>query len=92
MKSQTGSGKTASFGIPLCEMVEWEENKPQALVLTPTRELAVQVKEDITNIGRFKRIKGRGSLWEISICTSKIRIKAKDTYCSWDSWSCVGSY
>ena len=34
-----------------------EENKPQALVLTPTRELAVQVKEDITNIGRFKRIK-----------------------------------
>ena len=91
VKSQTGSGKTASFGIPLCEMVEWEENKPQALVLTPTRELAVQVKEDITNIGRFKRIKG-GSLWEISICTSKIRIKAKDTYCSWDSWSCVGSY
>ena len=57
VKSQTGSGKTASFGIPLCEMVEWEENKPQALVLTPTRELAVQVKEDITNIGRFKRIK-----------------------------------
>ena len=38
-------------------MVEWAENKPQALVLTPTRELAVQVKEDITNIGRFKRIK-----------------------------------
>ena len=37
MKSQTGSGKTTSFGIPLCEMVEWEENKPQALVLTPTR-------------------------------------------------------
>jgi ATP-dependent RNA helicase DeaD len=57
VKSQTGSGKTASFGIPLCEMVEWEENKPQALILTPTRELAVQVKEDITNIGRYKRIK-----------------------------------
>ncbi|WP_223701545.1 DEAD/DEAH box helicase [Sutcliffiella deserti] len=57
VKSQTGSGKTASFGIPLCEMVEWEENKPQALVLTPTRELAAQVKEDITNIGRFKRVK-----------------------------------
>ena len=77
VKSQTGSGKTASFGIPLCEMVEWEENKPQALVLTPTRELAVQVKEDITNIGRFKRIKVSRSLWEISICASKIRVKAK---------------
>lgn len=57
VKSQTGSGKTASFGIPICDMVEWEEKNPQALILTPTRELAVQVREDITNIGRFKRIK-----------------------------------
>ncbi|MDQ6598652.1 DEAD/DEAH box helicase [Bacillus salipaludis] len=57
VKSQTGSGKTASFSIPLCERIEWEEKKPQALILTPTRELAVQVREDVTNIGRFKRIK-----------------------------------
>lgn len=57
VKSQTGSGKTASFAIPLCELVDWEENKPQALILTPTRELAIQVKEDVFNIGRFKRIK-----------------------------------
>ncbi|MDA7025093.1 DEAD/DEAH box helicase [Bacillus sp. CLL-7-23] len=57
VKAQTGSGKTASFGIPVSDMIKWEENKPQALILTPTRELAVQVREDITNIGRFKRIK-----------------------------------
>jgi ATP-dependent RNA helicase DeaD len=57
VKSQTGSGKTASFGIPICENLDWEERKPQALILTPTRELAVQVRDDITNIGRFKRIK-----------------------------------
>ncbi|MCM3118542.1 DEAD/DEAH box helicase [Neobacillus sp. MER 74] len=57
VKSQTGSGKTASFAIPVCNMINWEERKPQALILTPTRELAVQVREDITNIGRFKRIK-----------------------------------
>ncbi|MFC0334898.1 DEAD/DEAH box helicase [Paenibacillus sepulcri] len=57
VKSQTGSGKTAAFGIPVCELADWNENKPQALVLTPTRELAVQVKEDLTHIGRFKRIK-----------------------------------
>ncbi len=55
-KSQTGSGKTASFGIPLCQLVQWDENKPQALVLAPTRELAIQVKEDIFHIGRYKRI------------------------------------
>ena len=45
VKSQTGSGKTAAFGIPLCENINWDEQKPQALVLTPTRELAIQVKE-----------------------------------------------
>jgi ATP-dependent RNA helicase DeaD len=57
VKSQTGSGKTASFAVPLCELIQWEENKPQALVLTPTRELAAQVKDDIKNIGRYKRVK-----------------------------------
>jgi ATP-dependent RNA helicase DeaD len=57
VKSQTGSGKTASFAIPICELVDWEENKPQALVLVPTRELALQVKEEIFNLGRFKRLK-----------------------------------
>lgn len=57
VKSQTGSGKTAAFAIPICELIDWEENKPQALVLTPTRELAIQVKEDFFNIGRFKRLK-----------------------------------
>ena len=57
VKSQTGSGKTAAFAIPICELVDWDENKPQALVITPTRELAIQVKEDIFNIGRFKRLK-----------------------------------
>ncbi len=57
VKSKTGSGKTAAFAIPICQTIEWEENKPQALVLTPTRELAIQVKEDIFNIGRFKRLK-----------------------------------
>ncbi|HBF39893.1 MAG TPA: RNA helicase [Firmicutes bacterium] len=57
VKSQTGSGKTAAYAIPICELVDWEENKPQALIVTPTRELAIQVKEDVFNIGRFKRLK-----------------------------------
>lgn len=57
VKSQTGSGKTAAFAIPLCEKIELEERSPQVLILTPTRELAVQLKQDITNIGRFKRIR-----------------------------------
>ncbi|KPU43747.1 ATP-dependent RNA helicase DbpA [Oxobacter pfennigii] len=57
VRSQTGSGKTASFGIPVCEKIKTEFKDPQALILTPTRELCVQVKEDISNIGRLKRIR-----------------------------------
>lgn len=56
-KSQTGSGKTAAFAIPICEKIVWEENSPQAIILEPTRELAVQVQEEIFQIGRKKRIK-----------------------------------
>lgn len=56
-QAQTGSGKTASYVIPLCELVEWEENKPQVMILTPTRELAIQVQQEITDIGKLKRIK-----------------------------------
>ncbi|WP_163100501.1 DEAD/DEAH box helicase [Peribacillus alkalitolerans] len=77
VKSQTGSGKTASFGIPICEMVEWEENKPQALILTPTRELAVQIKEDFTNIGRFKRIKAAAVYGKHPFARQKVELKQK---------------
>lgn len=57
VRSQTGSGKTAAFAIPICEKIEVEERYPQALILTPTRELAVQLKQDIANIGRFRKIR-----------------------------------
>jgi len=57
VKSKTGSGKTAAFAIPLCERVEWDENHPQAIVLEPTRELAVQVRDEIFHIGRKRRLK-----------------------------------
>lgn len=57
VKSGTGSGKTAAFAIPLCEMARWEENLPGALVLEPTRELTAQVKQEIFHIGRKKRLK-----------------------------------
>lgn len=77
VKSQTGSGKTASFGIPICELVDWKENKPQALILSPTRELAIQVKEDITNIGRLKRIKASAVYGKQPIAIQKAELKQK---------------
>jgi superfamily II DNA/RNA helicase len=77
VRSQTGSGKTAAYGIPICELTDWLENKPQALILTPTRELAVQVKEDITNIGRLKRIKATALFGRQPIAYQKTELKQK---------------
>ena len=57
VNSKTGSGKTASFAIPICENIDVEQNNLQALIIVPTRELALQVKEEISNIGRLKKIR-----------------------------------
>jgi ATP-dependent RNA helicase DeaD len=57
IQSQTGSGKTAAFAIPICDNIDFDLNKPQALIIAPTRELALQIKEDVFHIGRFKRVK-----------------------------------
>lgn len=78
VRSQTGSGKTAAYTIPICEMVEWIKNKPQALILTPTRELAVQVSEDIINIGRYKRIKAIAIYGRHSFAAQKNELKQKN--------------
>ena len=56
VKSRTGSGKTASFAIPIIQNIEIDERSPQALVLTPTRELALQIQQDFDRIGTFKKI------------------------------------
>ncbi|MZP44496.1 DEAD/DEAH box helicase [Heliobacterium gestii] len=50
-QAQTGTGKTAAFGIPLIENVKNEPDRLQALVLTPTRELCIQVAEELNRIG-----------------------------------------
>ncbi len=45
--AQTGTGKTAAFGIPLIELIDKTAKKPQALILAPTRELCVQIEKDL---------------------------------------------
>lgn len=54
-QAQTGTGKTAAFGIPILEMTDASEKTIQALVLCPTRELSIQVAEEISNLGKFKK-------------------------------------
>lgn len=57
VKAKTGSGKTAAFGVPVCENIVWEYKQPQVIVLTCTRELAMQIKQELSEIGRLKKIK-----------------------------------
>lgn len=53
-QAQTGTGKTVAFGIPLIEQVDPRATHVQALILTPTRELCIQVAEEITKVGAVK--------------------------------------
>ncbi|MEK6608650.1 MAG: DEAD/DEAH box helicase, partial [Myxococcota bacterium] len=58
VQARTGSGKTAAFGIPLAErVIRASEPRVQALVLAPTRELALQVAEECARIGRYIGVK-----------------------------------
>ncbi|AGA79294.1 DEAD/DEAH box helicase [Echinicola vietnamensis] len=54
-QAQTGTGKTASFGIPIVDRVDSSSKQPQALILCPTRELAVQVEGEITKLAKYKK-------------------------------------
>jgi ATP-dependent RNA helicase DeaD len=53
-QAMTGSGKTAAFGIPIIEKVDPKNRVPQALVLCPTRELAIQVAGEINKLSKYK--------------------------------------
>lgn len=52
-QAQTGTGKTAAFGIPILQTVDAKDKTLQALVLCPTRELAIQVAEELRNLAKF---------------------------------------
>ncbi|WP_071458894.1 DEAD/DEAH box helicase [Bacillus massilinigeriensis] len=55
-QAQTGTGKTAAFGIPLIDKIKKENRVIQGIIIAPTRELAVQVSEELYKIGAGKRI------------------------------------
>jgi len=56
-QAQTGTGKTAAFGIPMIERLDSKVNRVQGLVLTPTRELAVQVADHISKFSKYAGFK-----------------------------------
>lgn len=56
-QAQTGTGKTAAFGIPIIQNINEKDRHIQALVMSPTRELCIQVADEISKIGRTKRVR-----------------------------------
>ncbi len=56
-QAQTGTGKTAAFGIPMIEKIDTTQKKIQGLVVAPTRELANQVSEEIHRLGKLKGVR-----------------------------------
>lgn len=55
-KAQTGTGKTGAFGIPIIEQIIPQSKKVQALILVPTRELAIQVTEELSSFAEAQKI------------------------------------
>ena len=62
-QAQTGTGKTAAFGLPLIELIDTNLKDVQALILVPTRELAIQVSEEINSL--------KGKSFKYAIMASK---------------------
>ncbi|GAA0610644.1 DEAD/DEAH box helicase [Virgibacillus siamensis] len=56
-QAQTGTGKTAAFGIPMIDKIDKNQKKIQGLVVAPTRELAIQVAEELNRLARFRGIR-----------------------------------
>ena len=56
-QAQTGTGKTAAFGIPVIELCEGGGKKPQALILSPTRELSIQIAEELNSLKGKRKLR-----------------------------------
>ena len=56
-QAQTGTGKTAAFGIPMIEGVDLSDNSVQGLILAPTRELAIQIADHLMRLSRYTGVK-----------------------------------
>jgi ATP-dependent RNA helicase DeaD len=76
-QAQTGTGKTAAFAIPIIDLVDADFNKPQAIILCPTRELAVQVEGEIQKLAKFHRAINSVAIYGGESIDKQIRILKK---------------
>ncbi len=85
-QAQTGTGKTAAFGIPMVQRLNREIRGVQGLILVPTRELAVQVAEQYGLLCKIRQNQGFGCLWwRINQQTNTLSIERCSNCCR-NSW------
>ncbi len=77
--AQTGTGKTAAFGLPLLELVDLNITTTQALILAPTRELCVQITNDLLNYSKFNRSANITAVYGGASISTQIRQIKKGT-------------
>jgi len=75
-QAQTGTGKTAAFGLPMIDFVDPDDPDTQALVLTPTRELCIQVTQALRTYGKYRGIDPVAVFGGAPIRTQQAQLKA----------------
>ena len=100
-QAQTGTGKTAAFGIPILEKIDTTEKGPQAIVLSPTRELAIQSAEEMNRLAQYlpihalpvyARDQSASDLWRTGYRKTISRASQEAEYYCGDTGSSYGPY
>ena len=78
-QAQTGTGKTAAFGLPMLQKIDPSKKGVQGLVIAPTRELAIQTQEELFRLGRDKKIRVQAVYGGADINRQIRQIKRKST-------------
>ena len=84
-QAQTWTGKTASFALPILENLDWRKKKVQAIILTPTRELAIQVANEIKSFSP-KNVKIQLLYWGQSLSKELQWLKNNPQIVVWTPW------
>ena len=71
--AQTGTGKTAAFGLPLLQLIDTDQRYPQALIVCPTRELCLQITNDLLTFKKYKKKVGTVAVYGGASITMQIR-------------------
>ena len=85
-QAQTGTGKTAAFGIPMIEKIDVSKDEIQGLIIAPTRELAIQVSEELYKIGAGNRARVLADLWRTRYLSPNPCVKETPAYHRWYTW------